>query len=283
MTNLQMPPERDYGWELKQTSSTYFEIHQRDNGQFACILNHSLLRGVTSEMIAWWFQRFQNMKVTLEDVEGFEGKTVPVYLLWHPSDHINATLKGKIGAEFIATAGDTIHIQEAMQYKKYGLKYPVDKELEVFYCQPDGWAMGKKLPLLGEVVVLRVHFKDAIEGDEVIGVHYHYEVVIGLSGKDPVSRFINRKLTADIGPEFFEAWHLHNAIEVGTFENFLPALYAQKSNTGSLRYSKSMNPALTTKAKQTGHNEELFKSRVEGYRACENPYDYQEYNKPSFL
>ncbi|MEM9400726.1 MAG: hypothetical protein AAF984_11010, partial [Verrucomicrobiota bacterium] len=114
MRNMEMPPERDYGWELKPLSSTRFDIHQRDNGQFCCVLNHSLLREVTSEMIYWWFQRFQNMKVKLDNVVGYEGKTVPGYWLWHPSDHVNATLKDKIGPEFLAQAGDTIHIQETM-------------------------------------------------------------------------------------------------------------------------------------------------------------------------
>ena len=38
-----------------------------------------------------------------------------------------------------------------------------------------------------------------------------------------------------VSPEFFEASHLHNAIEVGTFENFLPGLYEQRSDLEDLR------------------------------------------------
>ena len=99
MTSLMMPPERKFGWALKTTSSTDFAIHKRDNDQFCVVLNHALLRGVTSEMIYWWFRHFQNIKVTLDDIEGYEGKAVPAYLLWHPSDHFNATLKRKIGSQ----------------------------------------------------------------------------------------------------------------------------------------------------------------------------------------
>lgn len=283
VVNLIMPEPRNYGWELKPTSSTHFNIRKRDNGQFFCVLNHALLRGVTSEMIFWWFRHFQNMQVTLDDIANYEGKKVPAYLLWHPSDHVNATLKGKIGPKFLAEAGDTIHIQEAMQYNKYGWKYGVDKELKVFYCGQDGWAMGKKLPILGEAMVLRIHFKDVKEGENIIGVHYHYEVVIGLSGQDLVSKCINRKLTKQASTTFFEAWHLHNTIEVGTFENFLPVLFAQRANMTSLHYSKDMSPPLPSPVTQKGYSEALFNERLCGYENADNLYQFMAYEQPSFL
>ena len=170
-----------------------------------------------------------------------------------------------------------------MQYNKYGWKYGVDKELSVFYCGQDGWAMGKKLPILGETMVLRIHFKDVKEGEKIIGVHYHYEVVIGLSGQDLVSKFINSKLTKKISTTFFEAWHLHNAIEVGTFENFLPALFAQKANMTSLHYSKDMSPRLSSPVTQKGYSEALFNERLRGYENADNLYQFMAYEQPSFL
>ncbi|WP_048327681.1 DAPG hydrolase family protein [Crocosphaera watsonii] len=278
-----MPPERKYDWALKTTSSTYFAIHKRKNGQFCVVLNHALLRGVTSEMIYWWFRHFQNIKVTLDDIEGYEGTAVPAYLLWHPSDHFNATLKGKIGSQYEAEAGDTIHIQEAMQYKKYGWKYQVDQKVKIFYCCPDGWAMGKKIPFLGEVMVLRIHFKDVVENKKVIGVHYHYEVVIGLTADHFLARQINKKVTAEFGPEFFEAWHLHNTIEVGVFENFLPALYAQRETINALHYSKDMNPDFPSPSAQQPHDKHLFDKRMQGYKDAQNPYAYQHYQQKTFL
>lgn len=283
MTNLEMPNERDFGWELKLASSSHFDVYMRYNGQYICVANHSRLSGVTSEMIHWWFQHFLNMKVRLEDVKGYEGHTIPAYLLWHPSDHLNATLLGKVGPQFKAEAGDIVHIQEAIQYQKYGWKYPVDKTLNVFYCSPDGWAIGKKLPNLGEAMMLRIHFKDAIEGDDHLGVDIHYEFVIGLSGNDPVSRSITKKLTSKLCAEFFDAWHLHSAIEVGTFENFLPALYAQRKMIGTLRYSTGMNLSLPSLTTQPGFSRALFEERLQGYKDADNPYVYQAYEKPSFL
>lgn len=44
MEKLNMPAKRDFGWELKPVESTKFGIHQKENGQFCVVLNHSLLR-----------------------------------------------------------------------------------------------------------------------------------------------------------------------------------------------------------------------------------------------
>ncbi|MEM6380326.1 MAG: hypothetical protein AAF705_19210, partial [Bacteroidota bacterium] len=158
-----MPQERKFGWELKPVSSVHWGQVKNKSGQICVVLEHSLLRGVTSEMIVWWFKNFANLEVTLNDVEGYEGKKVPAYLLWHPSDHVSAQFKGNLGENNTARAGAKIHIQETMQYNKYGFKYPVNQELEIFYCENDGWGMGKKIPLIGTMIFLRISFKDIYE------------------------------------------------------------------------------------------------------------------------
>ena len=65
MAELSMPPERAFGWNLKPITSAHFAIHERDNGQFCVILHHALLRGVTSEMLHWWFLHFTSLRTTL--------------------------------------------------------------------------------------------------------------------------------------------------------------------------------------------------------------------------
>ena len=283
MTALDMPIERKYGWQLKPTSSTYFEIVRKPNGQFCVVLNHSLLRGCTSEMIHWWFLHFPSLKVRLLDTEGYENSTVPAYLLWHPSDHYGASLKGRLGPGSTSRAGASIHIQEAMQFLTYGWKYPVDNQLKIFYCDTDGWAMGRAAPFLGKAMVLRIHFRDVREAGRIVGVHYHYEIVIGVGGNHPIAKFINSKITGHFSPEFFQAWHLHNTIEVGTFENFLPALYAQRSDLKSLTYSKDMNSISESEPPQSGHDRTLFRERVQGYKDATNVHGFQAWNLPSFL
>lgn len=283
MTAFAMPAERDFGWLLKTTDSTCFDIHKRANGQFCVVLNHSLLRGVTSEMIFWWFQNFANLKVTLRDVPGYESQSVAAYLLWHPADHCSARLLGETGPGGTARAGNRIHIREAMQYEKYALKYPVDTALDIFYCEPDGWAMGKSLPVLGKVMCLRIHYRDVVEQDRVIGAHYHYEIVVGASGNNPVARAFNRRMTREYSPEFFAAWHLHNTIEVGTFENFLPALFAQRADAANLQYETSMNPIEAVGTSQQPFDPALYAERIRGYTRARDPFAFQDPEGASFL
>ncbi|MEM1400865.1 MAG: hypothetical protein ACFBZ9_08080 [Sphingomonadales bacterium] len=283
MTDLQMPAARDLGWALKPVSSSHFDIHQKDNGQFCVVLNHAVLRDVSAEMIAWWFQNFPRLKVRLRDVPGYEGEQVPGYWLWHPIDHHSAELLGALGPGGVAKAGCYIRIREAMQYDRYGWKYPVDNKLKVFYVGPDGWAMGKTLPLIGSVMMLRINFNDLFEDGQHVGVHYHYEVVIGATGNNAVARFINNRIAREFGPEFFAAWHRHNVIEVGTFENFLPALFAQKGDLSTLEYARDMNSDLSSPDSQRGHDRALFETRLRGYMNTDTPYQFQRYLGASFL
>ncbi|MEM9742486.1 MAG: hypothetical protein AAF918_07355 [Pseudomonadota bacterium] len=274
---------RPFGWQLRATESSHFEIIRRDNGQFAAVLNHALLRGVRAEMIHWWFRRFTHLRVRLVDVPGFEDATVPAYLLWHPTDHHSAVLSGTLGPGGEPRPGCSIHIREAMQFDRYGWNYPVDARLRVAYVAGDGWAMGRFPPVFGGAMVLRIHFSDVFEEGVHQGVHYHYEVSIGLPGRGPLHRLINQRLSASFGPEFFSAWHRHNVIEVGTFENFLPALYEQRADESRLVYSREMNPQTGASMDQRGFDRDLFERRVAQYQQCSDTRACQASDQASFL
>ncbi|MEO1556382.1 MAG: hypothetical protein AAFS01_08105 [Pseudomonadota bacterium] len=283
MTNLKMPKPRDFGWTLKPTSSSLFDIQKRDNGQFSVVLNHALLRGVSAEMVHWWFCNFTHLKVRLHGVPDYEGQQVPAYWLWHPIDHYSAELSGTLGPGNTAQPGCAIRIREAMQYDRYGWKYKADAKLKVLYVGKDGWAMGKVLPLFGPVIMLRIHYKDVFDDGQHIGVHYHYEVVIGSSAKTSLGRWVNSRITGAYGTEFFDAWHRHNVIEVGTFENFLPALFAQRSTPESLEYQPDMAPDLPPSEIQEGFDRSFFEGRVKAYSSGSNPYAVQRFDGPSIL
>ena len=47
---LQMPPQRQFGWEIKPNSSSYFSCEFNRCGQLVAVLNHSLVRGCTAGM-----------------------------------------------------------------------------------------------------------------------------------------------------------------------------------------------------------------------------------------
>ena len=280
---LKMPAAREFGWKLRDTDSSHFAIHKRDNGQFCVVLNHALLRGITTEMLYWWFLRFPNLRVRLVDVPGYEGSQVPAYLLWHPKDHYGARLSGQLGPDNTARPGAFIQIQEAMQYDKYGWQYPVDAKVKIYYVGKDGWAMGRELPVFGPVMMLRIHFKDVVQAGERVGVHYHYEVVVGVSADNFVARWINRRICREFGPDFFDAWHRHNTIEVGVFENFLPAIYSQRSDLSTLMYRCDMDPQSESSDSLSGFDRDLFDRRVQGFKAAKDPYSYQVFSSATFI
>ncbi|MEL6317716.1 MAG: hypothetical protein AAFR16_08790 [Pseudomonadota bacterium] len=282
MMQLEMPAPRAFGWALKSTETTHFAIHTRPNGQVCVVLNHALLRGCRAEMIHWWFRAFATREVMFVDVPGYVGARAPAYLLWHPSDHHSARLSGRLDGDGGARAGATIHIREAMQYDRYGWAYPVDTRLKIHYVDGDGWAMGRSIPLFGPVMMLRIHFKDVFEDGRHIGAHYHYEVVIGVSADTAVARMINAKVTSKFGSEFFGAWHLHNTIEVGVFENFLPALFEQRDED-ILRYSLDMDASPGAPDRQSGFDRALFEARLAAYRAASDPYEVQGRARPGVL
>ena len=138
MTKLTMPKACDFDWALRPAESAYFHIQKRPNGQFSGVLNHALLRGVRVEMILWWFLNFTLLSVNLPDTPGYEGSCVPAYLLWHPLDHLSATLTGKTAGDGTPQPGTKIYIGEAVPYDKHGWKYLVDAALTVHYVSADG-------------------------------------------------------------------------------------------------------------------------------------------------
>ncbi|MEL6467916.1 MAG: hypothetical protein AAFQ58_23380, partial [Pseudomonadota bacterium] len=79
------------------------------------------------------------------------------------------------------------------------------------------------------------------------------------------------------------AWHRHNVIEVGTFENFLPALFAQRDDLATLEYAREMNPVQPEQEPQVGYDKSLFESRLRGYENSNSPYKFQQYQSSSFL
>ncbi|MEL6484631.1 MAG: hypothetical protein AAFP96_07270, partial [Bacteroidota bacterium] len=173
--------------------------------------------------------------------------------------------------------------KEVMQYNIYDQKYPVDQALTIFYCEKDGWCMGKNIPLIGPMMSLRISFKDVYEGNQIIGVHYHYEVVAGSYKQNFIAQKITKKVVGNFGTEFWDAWLTHNAIEVGVFENFLPPLFEQRHDLNHLTYSRNMNPVSESPADLEGFDKGLFEERVKGYAESKNAFAYQAGKQKSFL
>jgi len=264
-------PPLDYGWHLKQNNNTLFTTVPKDNGQFAVILNHPIIRGVTTEMLRWWFQRFLSLKVKLYNVPGVEdGRVVPAYFLWHPQDHIGVKAVSGTDENGFMTKGTVAALAEAMDSEKYGYKYLMDSSLNIIELEQDqGLFMGQDFPIFGPMVRARICWKQ-LPG----GVMYHYEIAVGLNEHAGYSSFLKRILNGQAQKTFseplFKAWHRHNTIEVGTFENFLPSLWKQRDPTDHFKTltfdALTMNAASSYPQQQMPADATLFHERVKLYQ-----------------
>ncbi|MEO1625676.1 MAG: hypothetical protein AAFV25_11015, partial [Bacteroidota bacterium] len=92
-----------------------------------------------------------------------------------------------------------------------------------------------------------------------------------------VAKAINKRIVGGYSAEFWDAWITHNTIEVGVFENFLPALFTQRNDVDNLQYAKSMNPITPDMTAQTqkGFDKNLLEERLKGYEQSDNAFEYQ--------
>ena len=75
---------------------------------------------------------------------------------------------------------------------------------------------------------------------------------------------------------------MHNVIEVGTFERFLPVLYAQRDAGTELRYTRH-HPTISLTAAQVGHDADLVAQRVAAFTRSDDPMATLAYDKRTFL
>jgi hypothetical protein len=181
-------------------------------------------------MIAWWLRNFANIRVKFKNVPGFEEGIYPAYYLWHPEDHIGVKQVSNFTKNATAKEGSIFTLAECMDSRKYGYKFLLSSEVEIFSLCDEvkggGMCFGGKNCLIGHEFTARICLRDEPEG-----VVYHYEIAAGLatntwSGPKCIPNKANSKVKENFYPELFAAWHQHNTIEVSTFEHFLPALYA---------------------------------------------------------
>jgi DAPG hydrolase PhiG domain len=82
---LPILPERPSVGAMKPLSSANVSFEKQVNGQIIMKIEHDTVRGVTPQMLRWWFEN-------LSEPMQYEGKPYARYLLWHPRDHIHWAL-----------------------------------------------------------------------------------------------------------------------------------------------------------------------------------------------
>jgi hypothetical protein len=208
-----IPPPRPIDWPLRPLESAETELHHLGDGRLELRIRHAPLHGITPAMLRWWF-------LHIEGTVEVQGRTYPRYLVWHPRDHIHWAL-ARPAPDGSAGVGARFRIVEALGRNP---AYLVDSVEEVERLDERGIALTRRL--LGEEVFRLEHEFLYVPGEGA--TRYLSCMRLGtasLLGRAVVNRVIRRRLF----PEAMgRAWLRHNVEEVGTFEQFLPGLYAQE-------------------------------------------------------
>lgn len=210
-------------WPLKPVSSAKTRLNRLSDGRLELTIKHDVIRGVTREMLAWWFCH-------IDGTMDYMGQTVPRYRVWHPRDHIFYQDVTK-AADGTGSAGTLRHIVEAFGRNPNYLVNVVDRVVKLdetgilLSTERAGMTLGSFqspiIPLGIEVVTLQHDFIAV-----PTGTRYESRMLAGrdtLFGHLLLNRYLLPWLVID--DAMGQAWLQHNVEEVGNFERFLPPLY----------------------------------------------------------
>jgi hypothetical protein len=197
---------------LRELDSAQTKITRLADRRLLITIRHAPLRGVTPEMLGWWFQN-------IEGTITVEGREYPRYLIWHPFDHISfettRLADGSVGA------GVKFKIVEAFGRDPSLLIRTRD---HVDLVDETGLRLSARV---AAVELFALHHRFTGEGD---GAQYDSTLLIGVAGR--LGRLINPVLQRRVFTErHAQAWLKHNVEEVGMLEHLLPLLYAEHART----------------------------------------------------
>jgi hypothetical protein len=206
---LPLPSPRALSWPLKPLASAETSLAYDDFGRMVMHIRHDVLKGLSPEMVAWWFGHIGGDM----DVDGVR---LNRYLAWHPFDHIHWELV-RPGRDGGASAGARFRIVEAFGRSP---DFYVDVIETVTRLDATG------LTLVGERAGLEFtrlnHDFASVEG----GTQYVSTLTIGTAIAG-LRALLNPLLHRIAFPEAMgRAWLRHNVEEVGLLEHIIPRLYA---------------------------------------------------------
>jgi hypothetical protein len=196
---------------MKPLSSARTGFKKLSDGRLELTIEHDVVRGVTPEMLRWWFSHIGG---TMEHM----GETYPRYLVRHPLDHVDWEL-AKQASGCGAGVGARFRIVEAFGRN---FEYMVDSLAVVEKLDETGIVLCGYI--LWDLVFRLEHRFTPVGG----GTRYDSQMIFGSSslfGRLYFNRIVRPRIFSD---EMGLAWLKHNIEEVGNFEHFLPALYAEQ-------------------------------------------------------
>jgi len=204
---LEIPEPLPIEWLRKPVESALSGVEILGDGRVHCWIEHEVVRGVTPEMLVWWFSHLEG------DVE-IDGQKYNRYRVWHPRDHLFAEY-AKRGADGRVGVGSVIHLAEVFDGNP---QYLIHIFTEIKKLDETGYEHHPRLHGF-RLAEMKYAFEPAPDGTK-----YRNSLTIGVKG--PLGRVINPLLRRF----FFDekrgrAWLKHNIEEVGNFEFFLPKLF----------------------------------------------------------
>jgi hypothetical protein len=103
--SVEIPKPRPVLWPLRPEESAAHTVARHD-GEVVVTIEHAPLRGVTAEMLRWWYGH-------VPGTMAYAGGTWPRYLVWHPLDHIAYEVVRPAPTGGVGT-GAELHITEAL-------------------------------------------------------------------------------------------------------------------------------------------------------------------------
>jgi len=214
-------PPLPFNGELKPLSSAKTNVKKLANKQLELTISHDVIKGVTPQMLHWWFCHIEGSMQYL-------GSNYPRYHVWHPFDHIHYKDLSHT-PDGTGSTGTRRHIVETFSADKRFLVNIIDRVTHLddkgilLETEHAGIAVG-----LGSLLVRVPLHLSSLEHQFIpvaSGTQYESRLLIGLDSE--VGRlFVNPIIRPlFIGEEMARAWLKHNVEEVGNLENFLPALY----------------------------------------------------------
>ncbi len=202
-------------WKRQSVETARSGIEILADGRTHCWIEHEVIRGVTPQMLVWWFKH-------LEGDFLYEGQRLNRYRVWHPRDHI-AIEYSRRNSDGSIGVGCVIHLTEMLGRNP---DYLIDVHTEIVKLDEQGFIHRPRFYGLG-LAQMDYEFRETDAG-----TLYGNSLTVGARGI--LGKLLNPLIRAFLFDESRgRAWIKHNIEEVGNFESFLPSLYATENTVES--------------------------------------------------
>jgi len=201
-------------WPLRRADSAIVNIAVLPDGRRRIKIRHAELKGVTPEMLAWWFGHIEGEML-------YAGRRWPRYLVWHPRDHVSYDVVKRGDGRGNVVRGARLHVREAFQRDPRNL---LDVIVTVEHIDSDAAIIGSRV--LGASTLRLCNCFQRTQ----TGTRYASVMTIGSEswlGRCGLNWLLRSRILAG---NQAHAWVRHHIEEVGNLENFPPAPYAAEGD-----------------------------------------------------